>query len=81
MLYLIDEPLADVGLRTAADDPDAHVVLIQDGVYLSPELDAQVSAVARDVDVRGVTLPPEVEPISYDRLVELIVETEVRSFV
>lgn len=81
MLYLIDKPLADVGLRTAANDPDAHVVLIQDGVYLSPQLDAQISAVARDVDVRGVSLPAEVERISYDMLVELIVETEVKSFV
>lgn len=81
MLYLIDKPRADVGLRTAASDPDAHVVLIQDGVYLSPDIDAQVSAVARDVDVRGVSLPPSVEKITYDRLVELLVETEVRSFV
>ncbi|WP_336338498.1 DsrH/TusB family sulfur metabolism protein [Haloarcula brevis] len=81
MLYLIDKPMAEIGLRTAADDPDAHVVLIQDGVYLTPDLDAQVSAVARDVDVRGVDLPPEIEPISYDRVVELLVEREVKSFV
>ncbi len=55
MLYLIDKPMAEIGLRTAAGDPEAHVVLIQDGVYLSPDIDAPVSAVARDVDVRGST--------------------------
>ena len=81
MLYLIDKPMADIGLRTAAGDPDAHVVLIQDGVYLSPEIDAPISAVAKDVDVRGVTLPPSIERVSYDRLMEQIVETEVKSFV
>ncbi|WP_323192294.1 DsrH/TusB family sulfur metabolism protein [Halostella sp. PRR32] len=81
MLYLIDEPMADIGLRTAADDPDARVVLIQDGVFLSPDLDAEVYAVEKDVDVRGVDLPDEVERISYDALVDLIVEQEVKNFV
>lgn len=81
MLYLIDKPMADVGLRTAADDPEAHVVLVQDGVYLLPAIDAPVSAVAKDVDVRGVSLPPGVERVSYDRLMELIVDRGVRSFV
>ncbi|WP_424004945.1 hypothetical protein ACOZ4I_18765 (plasmid) [Haloarcula salina] len=81
MLYLIDKPMAEIGLRTAAGDPDAHVVLIQDGVYLTPDVDAPVSAVARDVDVRGVDLPPEIEPISYDRVVGLMVDQEVTSFV
>ncbi|WP_135537027.1 DsrH/TusB family sulfur metabolism protein [Halostella pelagica] len=81
MLYLIDEPMADIGLRTAAGDPDARVVLIQDGVFLSPDLDAEVYAVEKDVDVRGVDLPDEVERISYDALVDLIVEQEVKNFV
>ena len=81
MLYLIDTPMADIGLRTAAGDPEAHVVLIQDGVTLSPDVDARVSAVARDVDVRGVDLPPDVERITYDELVEHVVESEVKSFV
>lgn len=80
MLYLIDKPMADVGIRTAADDPEAHVVLVQDGVYLSPDVDAQVSAVAKDVDTRGVVLPPGVDRISYGELVELIVEDGVCNF-
>ncbi|AHB68293.1 hypothetical protein HISP_19745 (plasmid) [Haloarcula hispanica N601] len=81
MLYLIDKPMAEIGLRTAAGDPEAHVVLIQDGVYLSPDIDAPVSAVARDVDVRGVDLTPDIDPIPYDDVVAAIVEQEVKSFV
>jgi tRNA 2-thiouridine synthesizing protein B len=87
MLYLIDKPLADVGLRTARTDPDARVVLLQDGVLLAAEggspldVDAPVSAVATDVDVRGVDLRAGVDRITYDDLVSLIVDREVRSFV
>lgn len=81
MLYLIDVPMADIGLRTAADDLDARVVLIQDGVLLSPDLDADVYAVGKDVDVRGVDLSETVERISYDGLIELVVEHEVKNFV
>lgn len=81
MLYLVDKPLADIAFRTAAGDDDARVVLLQDGVLLEPELDVPTYAVAKDVDVRGVELPPDVEPISYDTLMEFVLEQEVKSFV
>jgi len=81
MLYLIDAPLADLGLRAARDDPDARVVLLQDGVLRSPDLDVPTYAVRPDVEVRGVQLPEAVEAISYDELVELLFEHEVVSFV
>lgn len=81
MLYLVDKPMADIGLRTAAGDPAAHVVLIQDGVYLDPEIDATVSAVARDVAVRGVSLSDNIEEVSYEEVVERMVDQEVKSFV
>jgi tRNA 2-thiouridine synthesizing protein B len=81
MLYLVDEPRADVAFRTIRGDDDARVVLIQDGVLLDPDLDAPTYAVARDVQLRGVDLPADVEAISYDALVELCFEHEVRSFV
>jgi tRNA 2-thiouridine synthesizing protein B len=81
MLYLVDEPKADVAFRTISGDDDARVVLIQDGVLLAPDLDVPTYAVARDVELRGVDLPPEVKVISYDALVELLFEHEVRSFV
>lgn len=81
MLYLVDKPMADIAFRTAAGDDDAHVVLIQDGVVLDPDLDVPTYAVARDVDVRGIELSPDVERVSYDTVVEMTVEQEVKSFV
>lgn len=81
MLYLIDEPLADVGFRTAAEDAEARVVLVQDGVLCQPELDVPTFAVERDVAVRGVTLPDGVEPVTYDRLIEMVLEHDVKTFV
>lgn len=81
MLYLVDKPMAEVAFRTAAGDDDARVVLLQDGVLLDPNLDAPTYAVATDVEVRGVELPPDIERLSYGTLVEMIVEQEVKSFV
>ncbi len=81
MLYLVDRPLADLAFRTAAGDDEAVVVLIQDGVVLQPGFDAPTYAVARDAEVRGVDLPPGVEPITYDTLIQLVVEHETRTFV
>jgi tRNA 2-thiouridine synthesizing protein B len=81
MLYLIDEPLADLGFRAARDDPDARLVLLQDGVLLEPELEVPTYAVDRDAAIRGIDLPPDIEPVSYDDLIELVFEHEVASFV
>jgi tRNA 2-thiouridine synthesizing protein B len=81
MLYLVDKPMADIAFRTAAGDDDARIVLIQDGVLLEPELDAPLYAVGRDVEVRGVELPPNIERISYDTVVEFVLEQEVKNFV
>jgi len=85
MLYLVDEPMADLAFRTIAADEDPRVVLIQDGVLLASraatEVDAPIYAVAKDVEVRGVDLPPEIEPVPYDTLIELVVEHETKSFV
>ncbi len=81
MLYLVDKPLADAGLRAARDDPDATVVLLQDGVLLEPELDAPTYAVADDAAVRGVDLPDGVEAVDYDGLLDLVFDQEVKSFV
>ena len=80
MLYLIDEPLADIGLRTAARDDDARIVLIQDGVLLDPDLDVPIYAVERDVTVRGVNLPDGIESITYEDLVERLFANEVKTF-
>jgi sulfur relay protein TusB/DsrH len=88
MLYLVDESMTEIASRTIAADPDPVVVLIQDGVLLDPTAvlsaarvgDVPVYAVRKDVAVRGVDLPATVEPVGYERLVELLFEREVRSF-
>lgn len=87
MLFLVDKPMAEIAFRTASTEPDAEIVLIQDGVLLDPEsyLDADgdvpVYAVEQDLSVRGITPSAGVEPIRYDALVEKIVDQEVKSFV
>ncbi len=81
MLYLIDKPMAEVGLRTAATDPDGTVVLIQDGVLLEPKVDCSILAVSRDVETRGVSLPDGIGTITYDELIERMVDEEVKTFV
>lgn len=85
MIYLVDKPLATVAFRTARDSPDARIVLLQDGVLLKPgrdvpDLDVPIQAIGKDVDVRGVDLPPNVERIDYDTVLEDILEMGVRSF-
>lgn len=81
MLYLVDKPMADIAFRTAASDPNARIVLIQDGVLLEPAIDAPLYAVERDVSVRGVDLDPEIQSIDYDTLIEMVFEHETKNFV
>ncbi len=86
MLYLVDKPLAEIAFRTAADDTDAYVVLIQDGVYVRPGEDVppitgSIAAIDRDVAVRGVEPPEDVTLITHDELVDLLNDHAVRSFV
>ena len=81
MLYLIDRPLADVGFRVAGEDDDARIVLLQDGVLCDPPADVPAYAVRKDVEVRGADLPPGVEVITYNTLVDLLFDHEVKSFV
>lgn len=86
MIYLVDKPSADVAFRTATQNPEATIVLIQDGVLVQPgkdvpSVDVPISAVERDVEVRGVDLLPGIERITYDRLMRLVIEQGVKSFV
>lgn len=86
MIYLVDKPSAEVAFRTVSENQEGMIVLIQDGVLLRPgedvpSVDVPMYAVERDVEVRSVDLPPEIEPISYDKLIRLVVEHGVKSFV
>ncbi|WP_458209844.1 hypothetical protein [Haladaptatus sp. NG-SE-30] len=73
--------MAEIAFRTAAGDDDARIVLIQDGVLLQPELDVPTYAVEKDVEIRGVDLPPDIECIPYDKVIELVLEQETKNFV
>lgn len=84
-LYLVNKALAH-GLAIAGRDPQAQVVLLQDGVYLDPSpahaAGAQVYAVKADVERRGLaaSLPAFVQVIDYGQLVDLVVAHKVVNF-
>lgn len=85
-LYLVDRPFAGAALEFAADDADAIVVLIQDGVYADvSKLKAaarDVYAMSRDAERRGLgaRLSPAIHQIGFDQLVDLIVGNRVINF-
>ncbi len=85
-LYLIDRDAGEMALPLAAADPEALVVLIQDGVYLDAQLAVgagrPVCALAPDLKVRGLEgrLPPQVKAIEYSDLVDLIFAHKVINF-
>jgi sulfur relay protein TusB/DsrH len=85
-LYLIDRPYGENGLALARIDPDARIVLLQDGVYFhsrfEPGGDLPVYAVHDDLTVRGLDplVPDHVRRIGYLELVDLIVENKVINF-
>jgi sulfur relay protein TusB/DsrH len=86
-LYLVDQPFASNALAIAADDSDALVVLIQDGVYadltpLAKKNRLPVYGVAKDIERRGLgkRLEKTVQPIGFDKLVDLIIEHKVINF-
>lgn len=86
-LYLVDQPFASNALAIAADDSDALVVLIQDGVYadltpLAKKNRLPVYGVAKDIERRGLgkRLAKTVQPIGFDKLVDLIIEHKVINF-
>ncbi len=85
-LYLIDKPFADGALGLVAQDPEALVVLLQDGVYVSGQAALKnakgVYAVKRDVERRGLTgrIGDGVAVIDYPELVDLLFANKVLNF-
>ncbi len=85
-LYLVDKPYGANGLAFAAQDDDAVVVLIQDGVYLDlsevSKAGRPLYAVKRDIERRGLAnkLPSSVKTVGFDELVDLIVDHKVVNF-
>ena len=85
-LYLVDKPYGANGLALAAQDEEAVVVLVQDGVYLDVsglrKAGRPVYAVRRDIERRGLGkhLADGVKAIGFDDLVDLIVAHKVVNF-
>jgi sulfur relay protein TusB/DsrH len=83
-VYLVDRPQGEEALSIAALDPDAQIVLIQDGVYLDTKAVAEkaVYAVAEDVKRRGLVgqLPTYVKLIDYGEVIDLVVANKVVNF-
>ncbi|MEW6365714.1 MAG: DsrH/TusB family sulfur metabolism protein [Acidobacteriota bacterium] len=83
-LYLVDRPFGENGLNLAAEDTDAKIVLIQDGVHFDCGSVAGIEtyAIRRDAERRGQAgrLPAFVELIDYGQLVDLIAAHKVINF-
>lgn len=83
-VYLVDRPQGEEALSIAALDPDAQIVLIQDGVYLDTKAVAErpVYAVAEDAKRRGLVgrLPTYVKLIDYGEVIDLVVANKVINF-
>jgi tRNA 2-thiouridine synthesizing protein B len=85
-LYLIDRPFGENGLALARNDPNAAIVLIQDGVYFDvgdfTRNGNAVYAIRQDVALRGLEsrLPASVKRIDYGELVDLVLQHKVINF-
>ncbi|MEE8431996.1 MAG: DsrH/TusB family sulfur metabolism protein [Candidatus Desulfatibia sp.] len=85
MLYLIDIHHRKIGFEYAKMDPEAKVVLIQDGVFTTaaelPDV-PEVFAVKEDVERRAIAkrLGDKVKLIDYDELVDLLMSNKVINF-
>ena len=85
-LYLIDRPFGENGLNLALGDPEAIVVLVQDGVYLDPtpvlQAGRTVVAVKNDMAKRGLEtrVAGAIRRIEYGELVDLILADKVVNF-
>ena len=84
MLYILKGQAGKKGIDLARLDPDARVVLIEDGVYLdvTPLLGkAKLFALKRDVEKRGLSGRLEgVELVDYGGLVDLVEMDRVVNF-
>ncbi|VAX21689.1 hypothetical protein MNBD_NITROSPINAE04-12 [hydrothermal vent metagenome] len=85
MLYMIDANFKKIGLEYAKMDPEAKVVLIQDGVFTKGEDlpdGPEIYAVKEDVERRaiGKRLGDKVKLIDYGELVDLLMSNKVINF-
>jgi sulfur relay protein TusB/DsrH len=71
-----DDPLAKRVIADIGGDVNAEqtLLLMQDGVYSNPQGAARVFACSDDVAARGVEI--DVPLVEYDRIVEMIFESD-----
>ena len=84
-IYLVDEPFAEIGLAYSTIDPEARTVLLQDGVYVARnrEIRGDVFVLRDDLARRGLgdqALPPNVQVIGYEDLVDMMGKERVACF-
>ena len=83
-VYLVDEANADIAMEYASVDTEAHVVLLQDGIYaaLAGKVSGQSYALKDDVERRGLKdrIPSAVSVIGYSDLVAMMEKERVVNF-
>lgn len=84
-LYLVDRELSGTAKALVKADEEAMVVLVQDGVYVDISdipAEKKVYALEEDMRRRGIADPPgdRLTRITYDELIDLIVEHRVNNF-
>lgn len=83
-LYIIDREDGVLASKYVALDPKGKVFLLQDGLYLSPEIfkDKEVYVLADEVTERGLEarLPESYKRTTYSEIVDLLMENSVISF-
>jgi sulfur relay protein TusB/DsrH len=84
-LYLVDRELSATAKALVREDKDALVVLVQDGVYVDiADIPAEIKvyALAEDLRKRGMPHPKgnRLNAITYDELVDLVVEHRINNF-
>lgn len=83
-IYIMDKTNIETGISYAKMDEEAKIILIQDGLYASPELfeGMKVFAFSDEVTERGLDeiLPQSIEKITYDEGIDIMADEKIISF-
>ena len=83
-LYVIDREGGEIAASYVALDEKSKVFLLQDGLYLTPELfnNRDVYVLSDEVEERGLNdmLPQNYKKVNYSDIIELIMQNPVISF-
>lgn len=83
-VYIIDKGNADIAVSYARMDESPKILLIQDGLYLSPDMfsDLKVFVFSEEVQERGLDdiLPQSFERIDYSEGIDIMIDEKIFSF-